>query len=97
MGPTTTPITVVGSSGVTTSQTIIAGDAAGFNVLFTGSQPLSTVANLDIYDYITGVKRATFKSVSIQNKKIHLGSPAVDDFLRVAGKYKLVISAGESV
>lgn len=46
---------------------------------------------------MTGVKKATFKSVSIQDKKIHLGSPTVDEFLRVAGKYKLVVSAGENV
>jgi MinD-like ATPase involved in chromosome partitioning or flagellar assembly len=82
---------------VSTSQTVTAGDPLGLNILFTGTQSLPAAADIDIYDYVTGTKKATYKSVAIQDRKIHIGSPAVDSVLRAAGKYKITVSLDTGV
>lgn len=54
IGPTTLGVTVLASSGSTTSETVIAGDTNGLNILLSGLDSTLRTADITIRDYVTG-------------------------------------------
>lgn len=54
IGPITLGVTVLGSSGSTTSETVTAGDSNGLNILLTGLDTYPSTAEITVSDYVTG-------------------------------------------
>lgn len=89
-------VTVIGSSGTTTSQTITAGDTRGIEILLSGTDSYPATVDIVVHDYVTGQEQALFRAVPVIDGRIRLGTPAVDSLIRKAGRYTMTLTAGDT-
>lgn len=89
-------VTIIGSSGTTTSQTITAGDTRGIEILLSGTDSYPATVDIVVHDYVTGQEQALFRAVPVIDGRIRLGTPAVDSLIRKAGRYTMTLTAGDT-
>lgn len=95
IGPIALGVTVISSASTDTSQTLIAGDTRGLEVVLSGLDVYPPTVDVSIQDYVTGQEQWLYKSVPVTNNSIRLGSPAIDSVLRKSGKYTITVIAGD--
>ena len=80
------------SSGLTTSETIEAGDKNGINLILSETKTPITRVNID---YITGKNYASLKGISVNQNRLQILPSSIDTLIKRAGKYTISLESGE--
>lgn len=83
------------SSGLTTSETIEAGDKNGINLILSETKTPITRVNIEIRDYITGKNYASLKGISVNQNRLQILPSSIDTLIKRAGKYTISLESGE--
>lgn len=89
-------VTVIGSVGSSTSQTIMAGDSRGIEILLSGNDRYPAAVDIKVYDYVTSQEQASFWAVPVIDERVRLGSPAVGALIQRAGKYTMILTTADT-